>query len=149
VITSCANMVYCAAFGCNSNSQSGKTKVSFFGFPKEKTIKKVWTDRLGRNDNERLARPYVPNAHSKLCSLHFEDSCFNRSDFFVRSVGFTGNFRKKLKPGAVPTLNLHRNHQSTPRPSTDSVRNKKQQLEVRTHYMYCWNYTTARSCNSL
>ncbi len=88
-------MVYCAAFGCNEGSAKGGN-TSFFSFPKDATLRKRWVANMKRDF-------FTPAKHSRLCSLHFERSCFDRDPVFMASMGYKGA-RISLKADAVPTL---------------------------------------------
>ena len=88
-------MVYCAAFGCNEGSAKGGN-TSFFSFPKDATLRNRWVANMHRDR-------FTPAKHSRLCSLHFERSCFDRDPVLMASMGYKGA-RISLKPDAVPTL---------------------------------------------
>ena len=75
-------MVYCAAFGCNEGSAKGGN-TSFFSFPKDATLRKRWVANMKRDC-------FMPAKHSRLCSLHFERSCFDRDPVFMASMGYKG-----------------------------------------------------------
>ncbi|GFT07868.1 uncharacterized protein NPIL_574451 [Nephila pilipes] len=83
-------MFYCIAYGCNNKKDRKDcgTK-SFFGFPlKNLSLVKTWVKML-RRDNFQ-ATPY-----SKICSDHFDESCFKYQPF---------TNRRQLKPGSIPTI---------------------------------------------
>ena len=90
-------MVYCAEFGCNEGSAKGGN-TSFFGFPKDATLRDRWVANMRRDC-------FTPAKHSRLwlCSLHFERSCFDRDPVLMASLGYKGA-RISLKSDAVPTL---------------------------------------------
>lgn len=56
-------------------------------FPKDETRKKVWVQKLRREN-------FTPTKFSKVCSKHFEENCFDREKF--------GGVW--LKADAVPTI---------------------------------------------
>ncbi|QQP53535.1 THAP domaincontaining protein 5like, partial [Caligus rogercresseyi] len=73
-------MFTCCCTGCrtgypvsntsNKNPSSTKaTKVSLHIFPKDEELKKMWLRSIKRND-------FVPSRHSRVCSRHFQESCF-------------------------------------------------------------------------
>ena len=64
-------MPWCAAVGCNNNTfkQNRVKGVSFYGLPKEKTLRKRWIQNIRRKN--------MP-ANPKLCHQHFEEDCFKR-----------------------------------------------------------------------
>ncbi|GFS79331.1 THAP domain-containing protein 3 [Nephila pilipes] len=83
-------MSYCVAYGCNNKKdrKDCRTK-SFFGFPlKNLSLVKTWVKML-RRDN------FQPSPYSKICSDHFDESCFEYQPF---------TNRRQLKPGSIPTI---------------------------------------------
>ncbi|XP_022830497.1 uncharacterized protein LOC111359270 [Spodoptera litura] len=76
----------CCIKGCNSNSYKNEEGLSFFRFPLNECLKKLWIEKIG---NENI-KPAIGIA---ICSKHFEDHCVNRTMNCVR-----------LKDGAIPTL---------------------------------------------
>ena len=88
----------CAAWGCDSRGlvefegQRISTAISFFMFPKDPGMRKVWCNRIKRVDGKDNFR--VTN-HIVLCEKHF-----TQSDI-VRPPGGT---QKRLKKGAKPVL---------------------------------------------
>ena len=65
-------MVICAAVGCDTDSkQKNPNKLSLFGLPRDKKFKKIWIQKLKR---ENL--PAEQNI--KVCNLHFTEDCFKR-----------------------------------------------------------------------
>ena len=101
-------MVICAVATCDS--RSGRDKVTFFSFPNNKELSRIWTFKCKR-------KYYSPSEHAKICKKHFTDSDFVMSSSFAASVGFNGKLRLKLKPDAVPT--------NIPEPRTVQVKKKK------------------------
>uniref|UniRef100_A0A3Q3B4V4 THAP-type domain-containing protein n=1 Tax=Kryptolebias marmoratus TaxID=37003 RepID=A0A3Q3B4V4_KRYMA len=89
------NMVQCAALNC-SNRPNSTTGVSFFSFPKDKKHSQIWIRNLRREN-------YHPNSASRLCSEHFEETCFRYRPSLMRSIGYTPK-KQILLPGAVPTI---------------------------------------------
>ena len=92
-------MVYCAAFNCkNGSSKNHETqqKVSFFSFPENKRMRDIWIEKIRRKN-------WKPTKSSKLCSQHFESSCFVQNFEAMQSVGWTAG-RLRLKKDAVPTI---------------------------------------------
>ncbi|XP_017266375.1 uncharacterized protein LOC108232837 [Kryptolebias marmoratus] len=88
-------MVQCAALNC-SNRPNSTTGVSFFSFPKDKKHSQIWIRNLRREN-------YHPNSASRLCSEHFEETCFRYRPSLMRSIGYTPK-KQILLPGAVPTI---------------------------------------------
>ena len=101
-------MVICAVATCDSCS--GRDKVAFFSFPKNKELCCMWTFKCKR-------KYCSPSKHAKICEKHFTDSDFVTSSSFAASVGFNGKLRLKLKPDAVPII--------IPEPKTVQVKKKK------------------------
>jgi len=91
----------CWATGCksrNNNSRKNKTqlqwehshgqKITFHRMPKNPKEREKWLERLGLNNKD------VPEK-AKLCSLHFEESAFDRrDDYYIR-----------IRPGVIPLGN--------------------------------------------
>ena len=48
---------------------------------------------------------FNPTAHSRVCSVHFEDSCFEKDPAVLRSIDWKLD-RPKIKADAVPTMKL-------------------------------------------
>ncbi|XP_033753037.1 THAP domain-containing protein 2-like [Pecten maximus] len=86
-------MVQCAAY--NGTVKSGQG-LSLYIFPKDKTLRKIWTGKLRRQE-------FSPSQHSKLCERHFEDDQFAVNPIVLKSLSWTLK-RKKLVPNAVPTI---------------------------------------------
>lgn len=94
-------MKYCIAFNCESNSRKAKPneleeRIAYFRFPKKRTLRNRWVDRIRRKN-------WKPAQSSRLCSRHFEDSCFVHNPAVLRSIGWLVQ-RPRLKPDAVPTI---------------------------------------------
>ncbi|GFT52763.1 THAP domain-containing protein 3 [Nephila pilipes] len=83
-------MSYCVAYGCNNRKDREDCRSkSFFGFPINKSsVVKTWV-KMMRRDNFR------PTPYSKICSDHFDESCFEYQPF---------TNRRQLKPGSIPTI---------------------------------------------
>ena len=79
-------MGLCVAYGCNT--ESGVHKISMIRFPKDKTLRKKWIQRLNRGKS--ATRNFAPNAHSKLCMKHFDGDQFVISPSLVAKIGFSG-----------------------------------------------------------
>ena len=90
--------MYCAAFGCNNNSSKG-ARVSFFDFPKDKSLRKQWILKVKRKN-------WRPSRHARLCSEHFEEGAFVQSPSFPESLGLTAG---KLRLRSIHTEARTRN----------------------------------------
>ena len=96
-------MSFCAAFGCSNQSNNNKD-VSFHTMPKEENLRKAWFIAIGRTELPKNGR---------LCSAHFTSECFEPESqlklqlcpelFKDRTC-----VRRRLKPGAVPTVFPHK-----------------------------------------
>ena len=88
-------MVYCVAVHCNNNSSRG-TRVSYFGFPTDTKMKKRWVEKIKR-------KKWKPLIHSKICSDHFDESCFVQDLTLMTAMGLKPG-RLLLKADAVPSI---------------------------------------------
>ncbi|XP_022112186.1 zinc finger and BTB domain-containing protein 47-like [Acanthaster planci] len=82
----------CIAGGCSKTSKDG---VSLHSFPADPTYRTIWEDKV------KLTRPNWsgPSSSSKLCSDHFEPSCFESGLEYLFGI----SVKKRLKPEAIPT----------------------------------------------
>lgn len=95
-------MVYmCVAAGC-SNSSSSSTML--YEFPKDPQLRHEWEKQV-----QRTRAQWKATKHSHLCSEHFTAECFEAESSLA--AGFGIKRRKKLKPGAIPTV-FHRQSSS-------------------------------------
>ena len=83
---------YCAVYGCSNNSCNsvidGK-RISFHRFPsKNVSLLKTWLSKIKRDN-------FTPTENSRICSSHFEEDCFEYSNF---------SNKRCLKNDAVPTI---------------------------------------------
>ena len=113
-------MVYkCVAARC-SNSSSSST---LYDFPKDPQLRQEWEKQV-----LHTRAHWNTTKHSRLCSEHFTADCFEAE--LSPAAGFGIKRRKKLKPGAIPTI-FHRQSSSQlrlpwpvekkPAPSEDTV----------------------------
>ena len=71
-----------------------------------KKLLSAWLGRVRRQN-------FVPNQHTRTCSAHFEQSCYERdlqAEFAAGGEisGYNKRQRKRyLKPGSIPSLNLN------------------------------------------
>ncbi|XP_064615473.1 zinc finger protein ZFP2-like isoform X2 [Liolophura sinensis] len=91
-------MVGCAVFGCRNKSKKD-SGVSFFKFPRDAQIRNEWIQRTNRANFSA----FHPNAHSRICSDHFTDDCYERRAAHMARFGYSGA-QNRLKPDAVPTM---------------------------------------------
>lgn len=117
-------MVYCAAFNCtngSSKNQPQQEKVAFFSFPEKNPFRQSWIVKVKRKN-------WQPSKSSKLCSKHFEESCFEQNIALMESVGCKPS-RLRLKNDAVPTLFLYSSTENEKK-TTRSAFAKRRRLEV-------------------
>ncbi|KAI0216184.1 hypothetical protein LSAT2_031773 [Lamellibrachia satsuma] len=69
---------------------------SFFRIPTEPTLLTKWLAQINRAN-------FKPTKHSRLCSAHFEKSCFGRDPKKMAALGWVGA-KVSLKQDAVPTI---------------------------------------------
>ncbi|XP_050680111.1 THAP domain-containing protein 7 isoform X2 [Leptidea sinapis] len=80
----------CVAVLCSSRTTKGGVKdpeLSFHTFPKRPDIRNAWIKAIRREEG------WEPNKYSRVCSKHFQQSCF-----------LSGLKIKKLKFDAIPTI---------------------------------------------
>ena len=127
-------MVYCAAVNCKNgsrkNQSDNKNKVAFFNFPNGK-IRRICIQKVRR-------KQWTPTRNSKLCSDHFEGSCFVQNLVVSKSIGWSHK-KLELKPDAVPTL--FDNHQESKRRASEATSVRPAYAKRRRHevsYTICY-----------
>ncbi|GFS16522.1 protein-kinase, interferon-inducible double stranded RNA-dependent inhibitor, repressor of (P58 repressor) b [Elysia marginata] len=83
---------WCSAVNC-SNSKNKRPDLSFFRFPAEHELCKVWVINTRRADLEEKSFEHL-HKNNYLCAEHFEPCCFSK----------TATSRARLINGAVPTI---------------------------------------------
>lgn len=85
------NGLRCCIKNCKTKNS---TNISFFGYPRDESIRKIWIQNCGLDDATNSQDNLKANL--KVCRLHFEDRMFT-------------NVLKKnrLVLNAIPTLNLN------------------------------------------
>ena len=131
------NMVLCAAYGCNS--RSGVDRVSFFRFPKNAGLRKIWIQRLNRG--ESATKSFAPNSHHRLCSKHFDDSSYILSPKFAQDIGYGKKFILRLKEDALPSIFVDaEGREKRPAPalrrSASAILEKKRKLGLHVSYIH-------------
>lgn len=87
----------CCVLKCsNSVLNPGRKNYSFHRFPKDEILLMKWLENIDRPN-------FVPTKHTRICSAHFEDWCFQREENQLKSIGIPVH-RRSLRPEAVPTL---------------------------------------------
>lgn len=92
-------MVYCFAYGSNTNSISAKKAT--FKFPKESHIRKKWVNACNRK-KEDILKAKKP----RLCEDRFNEDSYQRLPSFVKQI----RGPLKLKPTAVPDKKRFHKH---------------------------------------
>lgn len=84
---------HCSVPMCSSDTRLEKCKgVSFHSFPKNEQLQQQWIQNIRRD----VGKDFNLNSHTRVCSLHFEQSCYE--------VPVAGQIRRRLKKSAVPTI---------------------------------------------
>ncbi|XP_028302164.1 THAP domain-containing protein 3-like [Gouania willdenowi] len=99
-------MPVCSASGCPYQPKRFMDRRSTHAFPlNNPALCKQWVKNVGRED-------FIPSKTSRLCSAHFEESCFQvdmYAKYLPQALIASNRVRaKKLKPDAVPTRFSHR-----------------------------------------
>ncbi|KAM0730419.1 THAP domain-containing protein 2 [Formica fusca] len=89
-------MQTCCVKGCKSRSdQQIKYKsIRFFSFPKNEKYRKIWLETSRVNN--------INMKHARICSIHFQASCY-QSSWQAPLLGFSPKTRRKLRLDAIPT----------------------------------------------
>ncbi|KXJ79227.1 hypothetical protein RP20_CCG001919 [Aedes albopictus] len=89
-------MVKCAVITCRhyEGNKACETKLKFFWFPENESKRLAWLKACGRDPGE--------SQHLKICSEHFSDQDYRLQDVLLK----TELLKKRLKPGAIPSLKL-------------------------------------------
>ena len=96
-------MPNCAAYGCN-NSTAKDPALYFMRFPDNRELCRQWLHNTGRGG------AWKPTKHSRLCSEHSEESCFERDLYAELMESDARCLRRRatrLKADAVPMLFGH------------------------------------------
>ncbi|XP_015521062.1 uncharacterized protein LOC107225198 [Neodiprion lecontei] len=88
-------MPNCCIKACKNWSGNTKNKhISFHVFPKKYELRKKWIDSCGSEK--------INIANARVCSVHFEESCFDiRSEFLHENYALST--RRRLRGDALPT----------------------------------------------
>ena len=95
-------MVGCAVKSCRRRQYKG-SGIHFFSFPTDPVQRKIWMSKTLH---------FNPTAHSRVCSVHFEDNCFEKDPAVLRSIDWKLD-RPKIKADATPTIMLGINDDSS------------------------------------
>ena len=93
----------CVASGpnmANCESDSLTPGVTMHYFPKDKTLRKKWTQFAGVHRKD-----FVPSKSATLCSLHFDKKCFESKPVLFTSAesGKAIHLKRYLIKGSIPT----------------------------------------------
>jgi len=92
-------MPQCAVATCRNSHRRTRTEaVRYHRFPRPIEVRERWVIACGRIANNNAEPPFNIST-ARICSIHFED------DFYERDES-CGEKRSRLKPGAVPTLQV-------------------------------------------
>ena len=104
----------CVAAGCSTASGEG---VSLHEFPRDDATRLKWTRAVKRQRTGLKG----PSSTSLLCAKHFEPECFETEGIRYRdALGLP--VKKRLKPGALPTIFPRSIHGGSSKPTTASQR---------------------------
>ena len=99
-------MPTCSAVGCTNRSGFGN--YSLFAFPVDKPeLRRQWIHNCGRITSPLIR--WTPTRYSALCSIHFDESCFE-TNYYESLMGKSTSKRRRkrsLKPSSVPMLFEH------------------------------------------
>ena len=108
---------YCVAGGPNKTSCTNTSYtegVSMHYFPSDENVKQAWIKFVRRHRKD-----FISSKSSSLCSVHFEDACFERRAA-VLSPESDMKFKRFLVKGAIPTRDT-----VVPYSSPESKRNRR------------------------
>ena len=111
---------YCVAGGpnmANCENNSLTPGVSMHYFPKDETLRKKWTQFVGVHRKD-----FVPSKSATLCSVHFDEKCFESKpiSFTSAETGKAIHPKRYLIKGSVPTR-----HTVVPRSSPLTSRKRR------------------------
>lgn len=119
----------CVAAGC-SNTHSDR--ISLFKFPKDQSLCKKWTIQVKKTRDK-----WEPSKTSVLCSAHFTEDSFEPDVAIAATFGIEK--RRRLKPGAVPTIFKRPGTFCSPSTSTES--NSKRRAFEKRERARVWLFT--------
>jgi len=98
----------CKTYSVNRNRKKTAEQVIYHYLPRDPFFKNIWLSLCRKNAN---------GDHARVCSKHFTEDSYER-DLQAELLGVVR--RKRLRPDAVPTLNLF-TPTAQPQPSADTV----------------------------
>jgi hypothetical protein len=135
----------CSLGGCNN--ESGKEKgISVYKFPpvsEQPELFAKWEKEVGRTRLSAKKRKWKAGPGAGVCSLHFEEKCFDTSHDQNRSLGIVAHATRRLLFGAVPTL-MKESDWSRKVPveesNTRGAYSKRERSRVSTIFLYCISF---------
>lgn len=102
---------FCCAYGCSNHSSKPECKnITFHRFPlNQKSLLKKWLISIKRTN-------FRPTAHHRICSIHFEDTCFEIENF---------THRRRIKHDAIPSKFIFTKPNRKERPLPHRIRNSE------------------------
>ena len=93
-------MPHCVVVGCNNQAKKkDDPSVRFHCFPEKPELYRAWVNAV-----KRTTLPKDP----RVCSKHFERSCFDESYLMELQLMRSSRRKKALKPDAIPTIFPHK-----------------------------------------
>ena len=120
-------MSFCVAVGCYNQSDKNKD-ISFHMLPKDDKMRKAWAAAIGRTELPKSGR---------ICSEHFTQNSYedsSRLKFELCPTQYTERkaTRKRLIPGAVPTIFRH-NNRPPPKERKSSIERARREEHNKVH----------------
>lgn len=93
----------------NCTSRTGRKNIKFFQFPKDATVLQQWLKACRKNEGE------IKTNSATVCSLHFNDDCFEMVWTKPRQKNIFARQILRLRKNSVPTrlLNMEKKRKST------------------------------------
>ena len=93
-------MPHCVVVGCNNQAKKkDDPSVRFHCFPEKPELYRAWVNAVKRITLQKDPR---------VCSKHFERSCFDESYLIELQLMGSSRGKKALKPDAIPTIFPHK-----------------------------------------
>ena len=102
-------------------------------FPKDKTKRKIWTEKVRRAN-------WNPSEYSRLCSDHFDSNSFVVPPQMALSIGYDLKL-VRLKSDAVPTI-FQRVKSPVKRKRSSTALEKRRRIEVHTRRGRVFRHTS-------
>ncbi|XP_050064721.1 THAP domain-containing protein 2-like [Aphis gossypii] len=118
---SCCAVATCINYAGKVKRDGNTNNISFYRFPKDPELQNKWALKCRRGDSMNPCLSYM-------CSEHFSDDAYVR-DLKAELLAYTPKFCK-LKPDALPTLNLPEDYTHSNVASTSSS-SRRSRMELR------------------